>query len=169
MDRINDAAWNIRCTTTSPASSSVYWCTRCPIKTPQLKRYNKAPNPNSRNSKDRMSLIIISLKTIRPGRNRVYVLPNRRNLAGFGWLRSIRPDIFIVVNHCRFNQANISFPSEADYSKHLGRIRVSRCDSNKSHLKLEIQLLKRCKTANLSRISRQTLGPDLIRDSDSPS
>ena len=40
---------------------------------------------------------------------------------------------------------------------------------NKSHLIPEIRLLKRCKTANLSRISKPTLGADLRRDSDSPS
>ena len=38
--------------------------------------------------------------------------------------------------------------------------RVLRRDLNKSRLIPEIRLLKRCKTANLSRVSRQALGPD---------
>ena len=52
----------------------------------------------------------------------------------------------------------------ARYSKHLNR--VLRRELNKSHLR-EIRLLKRCKTTNLSRVSRQALWPDLRRDSDS--
>ena len=56
---------------------------------------------------------------------------------------------------------------KAGYSKHCSR--ASRRDLIKSHFIPEIRLLKRCKTANLSRVSSQTLGPDMRRDSDSPS
>ena len=53
----------------------------------------------------------------------------------------------------------------AGYSKHLSRI--LRRELNKLHVIPEIRLLKRRKTATLSRVSRKALGSDLRRDSDS--
>ena len=70
-----------------------------------------------------------------------------------------------TVDPCEFYSA---------YNEVKGRVpkalsRVLRRDLSKSHFVSEIRLLKRCKTANLSRVSRQALGPDLRRDTDSPS
>ena len=55
----------------------------------------------------------------------------------------------------------------AGCSKHLSRF--LRLHLWKSQLISEIRLFRRCKTANLSRVSRQALRFDLRRDSDSPS
>ena len=67
-----------------------------------------------------------------------------------------------ISNHYVKSVAKIRI--RAGYTKHTSR--VLRHDLNKSHLIREIRLLKRCKTANLSRFSRQALEPDLRRDSD---
>ena len=59
------------------------------------------------------------------------------------------------------------YSTRAGYPNHLTRV-LGR-ELHKSHLIPEIRSLKRCKTKNLRRVSRQTLGPDLRHDSHSPS